>query len=75
MEKPTSPIATGSPPNSNTICGHVLGLYLCNAERIGPVVVEIESKSPSVGVLMISRGTDARRKVNFCSFHQNPTKL
>lgn len=43
-------------PNANRTCGHIRWSQPCDAERFGPVVVENEPKSASVGVLMMRRG-------------------
>jgi hypothetical protein len=69
-KKSTSAISIRSLSNSNTTCGHIPGTQPRSGERIGPVDHEIEAIRPSVGVLIIRRGTDGRAKnklLQFCS--------
>jgi hypothetical protein len=71
-EKSTSAVFIKTRPNFNIICGHILGLYPCNAERFDPAVVENDSKSPSVGVLMPMGWGE---KTNFCNSDPITLKL
>ncbi len=44
VKKKTFAVLIKIPPNSNTICGHMLGVSHFDLEGIGPVVIENERK-------------------------------